>query len=67
MCKWSDRPRGRNKRKAWLKRYVVVLQKRLNAGFPEAWFKKKHWTPQQQRKECAAKLVRATKELETLA
>ena len=67
MCKWSDRPRGRAKRRAWLRRFIAVLNTRLKQDFPEAWFKNKHWTPQQQRKECAAKLVKATKELETLA
>jgi hypothetical protein len=64
MCKWSDRPRGRAKRRAWLKRYIVVLNKRLEAGFNEAWYKRRHFTVESQRRACVAKVVRATHELE---
>ncbi len=70
---WSNRPRGRAKRRAWLKRYVVVLQKRLKAGFCEAWLyprskraKVRHWTVAAQEKDCRAKLAAAQKELEAL-
>jgi hypothetical protein len=46
---------------------VTVLNTRLKNDFPEAWYGKKHWSPAQQRKDCAAKLAKATAELESLA
>jgi hypothetical protein len=66
MCKWSERPRGRSKRRAWLRRFISVQTARLKQGFVEAWYRKHHFTPDSQRKACEAKIAKARRELEAL-
>jgi len=64
MCR---KPRGRAKRRAWLRRLVTVLSLRLTRDFPEAWYRSKHWTSADQERTCRAKLAAALAELEGLA
>jgi hypothetical protein len=70
MCR---KPRNKAKRKTWLKRYIVVLQKQLKQGFCETWLypsskrrRVKHWTAAQQDTKCRQALCGAQAELEAL-
>ena len=64
MCR---KPRSRPKRIAWLKRYVRVLSGRLEAGFVEAWYRKRHFTVEAQERNCRRRLEQAQEELRVLA
>jgi hypothetical protein len=62
----TTKPRGRAKRKAWLRRRIVVLEAQLARGFLETYFCDRHWTVAAQVKQCHAQIEAARAELEPL-
>jgi hypothetical protein len=64
MC--MPKPRGRAKRRAWLRRRLVVLRQQLERGFVEAWYRNHHWTVARQERDCHAAINAARAELADL-
>jgi hypothetical protein len=62
----APKPRSRQKRIAWLRRYLVVLKARLKRGFLEAWYRQKHFTVAAQERQCRTAIKAALAELEAL-
>jgi len=61
----SPKPRGRSKRRAWIKRRIVILRAQIRRGFLEAWYQGEHWTVTAQERGCRAAIKALTLELES--
>ena len=62
----TTKPRGRAKRKAWLRRRIVVLEAQLARGFLETYYCDRHWTVESQVRQCRQSINAARAELEPL-
>jgi len=62
----APKPRGRAKRKAWLRRRIAVLCAQLERGFLEAYYRDLHWTVAAQVRQCRQSINAARAELEPL-
>ena len=61
---WRNAPRIPARRRTWLKRFVVVLSKRLaEHTFPDAWYKSKFYAGAESRRRCEMSLERCRREL----
>lgn len=62
----APKPRGRAKRRAWLRRRIAALNAQLERGFLETYYRDRHWTEAAQVKQCHAQIEAARAELEPL-
>ena len=64
---WRNAPRIPARRCKWLKRFIVVLSKRLaEHTFPDAWYRGKFYAGAESRRRCEMSLERCRRELAAL-